>query len=86
MSADVDLHTPEAHDVIACELTACILGQRWHDDRLDLRVDVAGQMHRIGRQLARMQLELSQRIADAIRPGLDNLARSMARLEQRGMR
>jgi hypothetical protein len=46
-----DLHTPEAHDVITCELVACPLGQRRHADRLDLRVDVAGAMARIARRL-----------------------------------
>lgn len=70
-----ELHTPEAHDVIACELTACILGQRRHADRLDLRVDVAGAMARIGRDFAAMQAEIGRRIVEAVAPALADLAR-----------
>jgi hypothetical protein len=45
-----DLHTPEAHDVIACELTACVLGQR---RRPELRADVTGVLARFVQGMAR---------------------------------
>jgi hypothetical protein len=77
MSAAVEDHTPEAHDVITCELVACTLGQRRHADRLDLRVDVAGQMARIGRNLAAMQVEIGRRIVEAMAPALADLARRL---------
>lgn len=52
--SDAPLHSPEAHDVISAELTACILGQR---QRPELRVDTAGLIRAgIDRALARLAL------------------------------
>lgn len=64
MSRPVELHTPEAHDVIACELTACILGQRRHRDRLELRVDVAGIVLRGLQSLARAVDDFCRKLAE----------------------
>lgn len=75
MSGPVEDHTPQAHGVIAAEITACILGHRRHAERLDLRVDVVGVMARIGRDFAAMQAELGRRIVEAMAPTLADLAR-----------
>lgn len=64
----VEDHTPEAHDVIACELVACTLGQRRHRDRLELRVDVAGQIMRISRDLAAAQMRIGAQLVAALAP------------------
>lgn len=61
-------HTPEAHDVIACELVACTLGQRPHRDRLELRVDVAGQIMRLSHDLAAAQARIAERLVEALAP------------------
>lgn len=63
MSADAELHTPEAHDVIACELTACVLGQR---ERVELRVDFAGRLAAITRAFADLQRQIGMRLLEAM--------------------
>lgn len=72
--SDVEFHTPEAHDVITCELVACTLGQRRHADRLELRVDVAGSLARISRAYAAFQLQIGEQIVAALRPLAAHLA------------
>jgi hypothetical protein len=67
-AASAPEHTPEAHDVIACELAACILGQRRHADRLELRVDVVGQIARIARMHRALQEEIGARLVEALAP------------------
>lgn len=44
---DVELHTDEAHSVIAAELVACTLG---HRSRPELRMDPLGILVRFARQ------------------------------------
>ncbi|WP_374457740.1 hypothetical protein [Nocardioides sp.] len=73
MSA-VEDHTPEAHDVIACELGACILGQRRHRDRVELRVDVAGRIMSLSRNLLAVQEQLGERLVGALAPLAAHLA------------
>lgn len=73
------LHPPEAHDVIACELTACILGQRRHANRLDLRVDVAGQIMRMSRDLGTLQAQIGARLIEALVPLAAHLADALPR-------
>jgi hypothetical protein len=68
------LHEPEAHDVIAYELAACILGQRRHVDRVELRVDVAGQIMRMSRDLATLQAQVGARLVEALAPLAAHLA------------
>lgn len=77
----VELHTPEAHDVIACELAACILGQR---ERVELRVDFAGHMARLSCRIAALQLEIGRKIAEALRPAVASIGLTMAALDRLG--
>lgn len=74
MTTTPEAHTPEAHDVITCELVACTLGQRRHRDRLDLRVDVAGQIARMARDVRAAQV----RIGEAMLPILQQMAGQLA--------
>lgn len=76
MSGPVEAHTPEAHDVITCEITACILGQRRHANRLELRVDVAGQILRLAREFAALQMHIGERLVEVFAPLVRAVARS----------
>lgn len=64
MSGPVELHTPEAHDVITCELVACTLGQR---RRIELRVDFAGQFARIAQAYDEFQRQVGAALIAALR-------------------
>jgi hypothetical protein len=81
MTAPTEVHAPEAHDVIACELTACILGQRRHADRLELRVDVTGRILAMARQLDDLKLYVGQRMLEALKPLTRAMAKAVAEIE-----
>ena len=74
----IDEHDQPAAEAIARELVACTLGQR---QRPELRVDVAGAMHRLGVRIEAQADAFRQALAGvgravaAIRPDLDRIRR-----------
>lgn len=78
-----ELHTPEAHDVIACELTACVLGQR---RRPELRVDFTGAMARLVQGLGRAVRDFFDRLTPDQRRVLEAAAAAQRDRQARSAR